>query len=232
VDPTELNLVLLVAAAVLLAAVAAAGLVSSAAAAAQPGNEPSHEGNGNDQAMPPPLTHGDPVADSGHDAAPLLVDVAAAQSMGAKSADAHASTTQADANHSLIGSETVERAEAPALPQASDVGDHGAAAPAAPPMVALPSAELLAAALGDGAVGQELRSKLHSVVAEVLSVDDQGQAIDAILDAALPAHSGGAHSFAAAMTGPASAMSFGGFAVDHNLMQHIVLTHPDAVTQA
>ena len=112
------------------------------------------------------------------------------------------------------------------MPQGSDSGDQGASL-AAPPMVALPSAEMLAAALGDGAVGQEASSKTQGLVADVLSQGDQ--AIDALLDVALSAQAGEAHALAAVAPGHGIDLPLVGLAIDHSLMQHMPLVHPGRV---
>ena len=103
--------------------------------------------------------------------------------MAAKSwsADDHRITAMFETNHSLIGSERVEPVQFTALPQASEAAVQ---APhlAAPPMVALPSAEMLAAAMQ----GVEPANEGVSVLADILQLSSETQAIDTLLNAALP----------------------------------------------
>jgi VCBS repeat-containing protein len=128
-----------------------------------------------------------------------------------------------ETNHSLIGSEWLEPAELAPLPQAFDAPVQ-AAVLAAPPMVALPSAAMLAEAVGD----LQAAADGNGLLAEMQFEGNQGQAIDALLDAALPHHGGLAVEAAVADVAAAGGMSFGAFGVQHAMLDHFLVAHVDA----
>jgi hypothetical protein len=89
------------------------------------------------------------------------------------------------------------------------------------------------AALGDDS--HSAVSRVADRVAEALGEGGQGQAIEALLDAALPAHAGDAQSLATVAAGSDGSSGLGmmamhGYTLDHLMMQHLV--HQDALPQA
>ena len=138
-------------------------------------------------------------------------------------AEAHLAATLFESNHSLIGSAPVEPVQLAALTQGLEATAQ-AAPLAAPPMVALPSAAMLAAAMSNF----EPAARSDSLVAEMLSDGNQGQAIDALLDAALPSHGGLAIEAAVADVSAAAGMQLGAFGAQHVMLDHFLVVHVDA----
>ena len=91
-------------------------------------------------------------------------------------------------------------------------------------MVALPSAAMLAAAMSN----LEPAARSDGLVAEMLSEGNQGQAIDALLDAALPNHGGLAIEAAVADVSAAAGMQLGAFGTQHVMLDHFLVVHIDA----
>ncbi|WP_294123876.1 VCBS domain-containing protein [Sphingomonas sp.] len=216
--------------AVLFAAVAAAGVAASAAAAAQTDGDEVHGETQVESGQPAAVAHVDAAAVPAPDAAQLLVATGEAAQQSASDHDGgHGAGEPVETNHSLTGSEMAVAVEPDALPQGSE-SNAGGPLLAAPAMVALPAAEVLAAALADDGHGQGVDAKVVSLVAEALSDGSHGQAIDALLDAALPASASMAQSFAGAGVDHfAMAPAFGDFSIDHILMGHVGLIHADAL---
>ena len=217
--------------AVLLAAVAAAGL-ASAAAAAQPADHHGDKGSDTAPQVSPTIAPASLAADS-DDGAQQPADIAAGQEAPeAPSSDAHVSSDPTEANHSLIGSESAEPADVSALPQDADAPAAGAAA-AAPAMVALPSAAMLAAMFDsqDGSGGDNAPD-VQGLVAQALSTGGQGDLIDAVLDAGLSHAGGGEVAVALAASAGPVMPRLAAFTAEHLVMSHLAMAHPDAAPVA
>ncbi len=92
-----------------------------------------------------------------------------------------AAPIMAEANHSLIGSERVEAVAVASLPHGGTDALAHLGPVAAPPMVALPSAEMLAGMAG----GASPSLNGHGLLADIIQ-DGGAQSVDALLHAALP----------------------------------------------
>ncbi|RIX31463.1 beta strand repeat-containing protein, partial [Sphingomonas edaphi] len=140
--------------------------------------------------------------------------------------------TPSGSNHSLIGSEVAVRAEAAFIPMEMSEAVHVSSAPVAMAMVAMPSAELLAAAVhGSGA---QPHGQVAAVIADAFAGDSHATAIDALLDVVTSQHNadgsgGGSASLAHLASAPwLAAPEYGQLALH---MQHaeLLVAHPDVL---
>jgi hypothetical protein len=165
------------------------------------------------------------------------------QAASIQPASFHIATPTFESNHSLIGSEVMVPVEAPSFPLASSGLPAGSAILAAAPMVAMPSAEMLAAAFdGSNLVGSSHAGDAAGVLAEVLA-GGHSSPIDAMLEAALPQHGGGGHMEWApidhgfAPLGDLAIASWNGMSgfgspTGHPLSLEMAVIHPDMVSPA
>jgi hypothetical protein len=152
-----------------------------------------------------------------------LVEPGFGLAMAIRPVDAVHAVPTFESNHSLIGSERFEAAQLAPLPQAFDASAPTAAL-AAPPMVALPAAAMLAEAMGN--LGPAAGGS--GLFADMLLEGNQVNAIDALLDAALPHHGGLAIEAALVDVSAAQGMAFGPGLFQHAMIDQLLVVHVDA----
>ncbi|HEU4958345.1 MAG TPA: hypothetical protein VFT40_12050, partial [Sphingomicrobium sp.] len=227
VDDTTKALVTSGSNAVLLAAVAAAGLAASAPASQSDGGE---DDGGQSVGSLVPATAAATFSVPGESAGVQSftdADLSISLPTVVQSSLVHGSAPQPEL--SLIQEQSFAPAELSELSQGT-VANHAGDLPA-PAMVALPSAEMIQAAFAGEAGTEGEANAALAIVAQALADGGQNEAVDAILDAGMPAQASGGN-VAAALIPAVFGMAEMSLPMDHGFAMQHMMAHPDAVQQA